>query len=100
MKKKEKKIKAENSNVLKDIKDIATEVYTDINKKKLPHIEMPLRALSNVKYDPKEGYFEMTGKMKGRTLTAGTIKTFAQTLKMMPLSKNLVETDDTASKRE
>ena len=88
------------SDVLSGIKDIATGVYNTILKRKQPELKMPLRALANVKYDPKEGYFELLGKMKGRTLTAGTVKTFAQTLKMMSLSKNLVETDDIASKRE
>jgi DNA topoisomerase-6 subunit A len=61
---------------------------------------IPLRSLSNVKYNDKDGYFEILGKKKERTLTVGTIKTFAQTLRMMNLSKNLIETDDIASKRE
>jgi len=42
----------------------------------------------------------MKGKLKERTLTVNTVKTFAQTLKMMALSKELVETDDIATKRE
>lgn len=88
------------SNVVEQIKEIAKEVHRDINKQKLPGIDMPLRALSNVKYDPKEGYFELLGKTKERTLTASTIRTFAQTLKMMALSKELVEKDDIATKRE
>jgi len=82
------------------IKEKAEDVYKDIIKKRTPELDMPLRALSNVKYDEKEGYFEITGKKKNRTLTVGTIKTFAQTLKMMSLSKELVEQDDIATKRE
>ncbi|RMF07244.1 DNA topoisomerase VI [Candidatus Woesearchaeota archaeon] len=69
-------------------------------KKKQPVLVSPLRSLSNVKYDEKEGYFELLGKTKQRTLTASTIKTFAQTLRMMTLSKELIETDDIATKRE
>ena len=42
----------------------------------------------------------MKGQMKSRTLSASTIKTFAQTLRMMGLSKQLIETDDIATKRE
>jgi DNA topoisomerase-6 subunit A len=42
----------------------------------------------------------MRGRKKERTLTVGTVKTFAQTLRMMALSKELVETDDIATKRE
>jgi DNA topoisomerase VI subunit A len=67
---------------------------------KQPEIEMPIRSLSNVSYNEKEGYFKILGKIKQRTLTAATIKTFAQTLRMMGLSKELIETDDMATKRE
>jgi DNA topoisomerase-6 subunit A len=35
-----------------------------------------------------------------RTLTVNTVKTFAQTLKLMALSKEMVEQDDFATKRE
>jgi DNA topoisomerase-6 subunit A len=82
------------------IKQIAEKVYKTILKKKQPELKMPLRSLSNVKYDPKEGYFELLGKMKERTLTASTVKTFAQTLKMMAFSKEITEKDDIATKRE
>jgi len=56
--------------------------------------------LSNVTYNAKTGYFKLKGKQKERTLTVNTVKTFAQTLKMMALSKELIETDDIATKRE
>jgi DNA topoisomerase VI subunit A len=86
--------------VANQIKEIATEIYNSILKKKQPQIKAPLRALSNVKYDEKEGYFQLIGKEKERNLTVSTIKTFAQTLKMMALSKELIEKDDIATKRE
>jgi DNA topoisomerase-6 subunit A len=86
--------------VVEEIKNVAAEIYNKILKKKQPEIKTPLRALNNVKYDEKEGYFELLGKVKSRTLTASTVKTFAQTLRMMAMSKELVETDDIASKRE
>jgi len=88
------------TDVVKKIKEVAEDVKEKIHKQKQPQLKMPLRSLNNVKYDPKEGYFELTGKFKERTLTVSTIKTFAQTLKMMALSKELVETDDIATKRE
>ena len=88
------------TNVLTEIKNIANGIYTKILAKKQPKLETPLRALTNVKYDEKEGYFEILGKKKIRTLTAASFKTFAQTLKMMALSKELVEKDDIATKRE
>ena len=88
------------TDVAKKIKEKAEEVYTDIIKEKTPQLDTPLRSLNNVKYDEKQGYFEIQGKMKERSLTVSTVKTFAQTLKMMSLSKELIETKDIATKRE
>jgi DNA topoisomerase-6 subunit A len=65
-----------------------------------PSMKFPLRSLNNVSYDPRTGYFKLRGKKKERTLTVSTVKTFAQTLKMMALAKELVDTDDIATKRE
>ncbi len=92
--------KGKGNKVSEEIKSIAQEVYSRILKKQQPELRIPLRALNNVKYDEKEGYFEILGKKQARTLTASTVKTFAQTLRMMTLSKELVETDDIATKRE
>jgi DNA topoisomerase-6 subunit A len=75
-------------------------VHKSILKKKTPRLLFPLRSLSNVKYNPKQGHFQMRGKKKERTLTVSTVKTFAQTLRMMALSKDLVRQDDIATKRE
>ncbi|MFH2021008.1 MAG: DNA topoisomerase IV subunit A [archaeon] len=86
--------------VAEKINGISKEIYTDIIKEKKPEISMPLRSLSNVTYDDKVGYFELDNKFKSRTLTAASVKTFAQTLRMMAMSKVLVETDDIATKRE
>ena len=88
------------TDVIKQLKELATSIYKTILSKKQPQLVVPLRSLANVKYDPKEGYFELLGEVKKRTLTASTVKTFAQTLRMMSLSKNLIETDDIATKRE
>jgi len=87
------------SNVVNQIKGIAEDVYRKILRKKKPQLTSPLRNLSNVKYG-KEGYFELLGRKKTRTLTASTIKSFAQTLRMMVLSKEVVSGNDMATKRE
>ena len=86
--------------VVKEIKNIAQNIYKKVLERESPSVESPLRSLQNVQYDKDHGYFKMMGKMKQRTLTANTIKTFAQTLRMMTLSKNLIESDDIATKRE
>lgn len=85
--------------VLNQIKGIANDVYRKILGKKKPQLSSPLRSLANVKYG-KEGYFELLGKKKVRTLTASTIKSFAQTLRMMVLSKEVISQNDIATKRE
>jgi len=85
---------------LEKIKKSAEDVYKKILKKKQPSMVFPLRALSNVKYDPKKGFFELLGREKVRTLSVNTVKTFAQTLRMMTISKDLIKTDDSATKRE
>ena len=86
--------------VLTEIKKTAEDVYNKIRKKKQPTLSTPIRALSNVSYNVKEGFFELNGKEKTRTLTASTVKSFAQTLRMMALSKDLIKEDDIATKRE
>ncbi|MEM4755912.1 MAG: DNA topoisomerase IV subunit A [Candidatus Woesearchaeota archaeon] len=96
----EKNQDASSQQTLTRITNIVTGIYTAIKQQQQPKITSPLRALANVTYDPDQGYFELKGLMKNRTLTANTIKTFAQTLHMIELSKTLVETDDIASKRE
>ena len=88
------------STALKSIKRNAKDIHQKILKRKKPTMKLPVRALSNVRYKPNLGFFEITGKKKERTLTVGTVKTFAQTLRLMALSKSLIESDDIASKRE
>jgi DNA topoisomerase-6 subunit A len=86
--------------VARRIRSEATTVRTAILAGKKPALKMPLRSLQNVSYQPSTGYFRLKGRLKERTLTVGTVKTFAQTLKMMALAKDLVQTDDIATKRE
>jgi DNA topoisomerase-6 subunit A len=76
-------------------------VYSDIVKRhKKPIMRFPIRSLSNVRYDTKRGHFEIRGKMVTRTLTYNTVKTFAQSVRMMAVSKELIETQEIATKRE
>jgi DNA topoisomerase-6 subunit A len=86
--------------VLDQIRQAATEVHRDIQKKAKPDLAFPVRSLKNVSYSAKRGYFEIGRAKKIRTLTVNTVKSFAQTLRMMGLSKELVETNDFATKRD
>ena len=82
------------------ITETAGTIHSKILKKQKPTMTTPVRSLSNVRYHAKSGYFEMLGKKKVRTLTVKTVRTFAQALKMMALAKELIDTEDMATKRE
>ena len=98
---KEKKPATDSSKkVLSAIKASAEDIHGKIMARKKPTMKLPVRSLSNVRYQPQRGFFEMKGQKKERTLTVNTVKTFAQTLRMVALSKELVENDDIATKRE
>jgi len=88
------------TDTLKKIQGTATKIFNNIKKKEKAEIESPIRSLNNVIYNKKDGFFELKGLMKKRALTANTVKTFAQTLKLMALSKDLIESKDIATKRE
>jgi DNA topoisomerase-6 subunit A len=85
---------------VKSIRSAARGVQTLIKRGRMPYLRFPQRSLGNVDYSEKVGYFELGTREVERTLTVNTVKTFAQTLKMMALSKELVEKDDIATKRE
>ena len=78
----------------------AARVHNRIRRKQKPQMKLPIRALSNVRYRAKPGYFQLKGRNKVRTLTVGTVKTFAQTLKMLAMSKELITGRKHSTKRE
>jgi DNA topoisomerase VI subunit A len=90
----------ESKSILTSIRNSADEIRRKILARKKPTMKFPVRSLANVKYHPQRGFFEIAGQKKERTLTVNTVKTFAQTLRMIALSKELVESDDIATKRE
>ncbi len=86
--------------VAKQIVTSAGDIRDRILKRQKPSINIPIRSLSNCRYTPKKGYFELKGNKKTRTLTVNTVKSFAQTLRMIEFSKQLIDTDNIATKRE
>jgi len=95
-----KHVQASDEQTVEAIVDTAAGVHRAIRAHGKPDLAFPLRSLSNVSYSQKKGYFEIGRQTKTRTLTVNTVKTFAQTLRMMGLSKELVETNDFATKRD
>lgn len=88
------------SDTLAFIERLAREVLASIERCELPAIDLPLRSLSNVCYDPDKGYFELGDAVKSRPLSVNTARLFAQTLKLMAVSHDMVQHDDFATKRE
>ncbi|MEZ0312256.1 MAG: DNA topoisomerase VI [Myxococcota bacterium] len=84
----------------KAIDDVATDIYKTILKEQKPDLAMPVRSLANVNYNQKEGFFKIGRSVKTRSLSVNTVKTFAQTLRMMSLSKELIQSNDFATKRD
>ena len=84
----------------KAIDDVASMIHKTILKGEKPDLDMPVRSLANVNYNAREGFFKIGRGKKTRTLTVNTVKTFAQTLRMMALSKELIQTNDFATKRD
>jgi DNA topoisomerase-6 subunit A len=82
------------------IDETADSVRDSIERGELPDIELPVRSLANVSYDPAIGYLEIGDATKKRTLTVNTVRTFAQTLRLMAASRQMVASDDFATKRE
>ncbi len=85
---------------LRIINTTAEKARASIHKRVLPELRFPIRSLSNVSYTKKSGYFELGAGRKSRALSVSTVKNFAQTLRLMSLSKEMVENDDFATKRE
>jgi DNA topoisomerase-6 subunit A len=82
------------------IEKTAEQVRNKIDARTLPELRFPTRSLANVKYEAKIGYFELGRGTTARALSVNTVKSFAQTLRLMSISKEMVENNDFATKRE
>ena len=100
IKKAPRKLEELDKKTLHLIESTATRVRSNILSRVLPELKFPTRSLGNVKYDTKVGYFELGRGRKSRHLSVNTVKSFAQTLRLMAISKEMVENDDFATKRE
>ena len=78
----------------------ADRMYQEVLDVGATSMEFPVRSLNNVEYSEDEGYLKLLGRKVERKLSYVTVKTFAQSLRMMAEAKNLIDTKDIASKRE
>ena len=75
-----------NKALLKQIHREAERIRDKIIKGEKPALRFPLRSLSNVRFDTRSGMLGIGRKTKERTLAMATVKTFAQSLKMIVLA--------------
>ncbi len=88
------------SPALKKLVALARDIHADIKKGRRPQLAVPIRSLSNVTFSPRKGYFAIGDKKSRRTLSYQTVKSFAQTVRLMSFAKYMIASNDFASKRE
>jgi DNA topoisomerase VI subunit A len=69
----------------------AGDIRVSIDNGRPPKIKLPARGLNNVDYDKARGYFELGSSCKLRSLNVNTVRSFAQTLRLMATSRAMVE---------
>jgi len=99
-KKRTERVERDTTKPLARMVEVAEGIHSDICRSKKPHMSFPIRSLSNVRYDAKGGTFKIMGKSSRRDFSYTTVKTFAQSLRMLAVSKAVVEDDDIINKRE
>jgi len=83
------------------IESLADAIVTSARKKTSPRMEIPVRALSNVRFDPKKAIIEMGSNRQTRQLfDLGMAKKFMQTTLIAAQCKELIEAGKTASIRQ
>ncbi len=83
------------------LEGLAESVVENAFGKREPAIDIPIRALSNVSFNPKTRYIEMGDRCQQRSLfNYGQAKRFMQTLLVASKCKELVDADKTASIRQ
>lgn len=85
----------------KNLIELGTKIVREINKKKNPTITLPVRSLSNVKFDPKSKTVVLGKQLAQRSFfNVAHAKKFLQTVEIASLSKDLLDEDKHASLRD
>ena len=80
--------------------ELGEKLLEQVEAHRRPKLSVPIRALSNVTFSKAKGYFAIGTRKAHRTLSYQTVRSFAQTVRLMAFAKHLIDTDDFASKRE
>ena len=94
------KLSSRDKKTIGNIRTMADGVVTAANKKRDPHLDIPSRTLSNVRYSPRKRILEM-GKNKNRRLlfNLSQAKSYMQTMLVANGCKDLIDEGKTTSIR-
>src|SRR5690349_21423209 len=91
---------ARDKKTLKDLRDLADGVVTAAERKKEPHLDIPARALSNVKYNKTKRFIEMgSNKNRRQLFNVSQAKAYMQTLLVASGCKKLIDQQKSTSIR-
>ncbi len=87
--------------VEKSLKNLGGKVLGDIDKGENPSIDVPIRTLSNVKFDVESQMIKMGGSVAKRYFfNVGHVRKFVQTIEAAAVAKELIDVDKHISLRE
>jgi DNA topoisomerase VI subunit A len=93
--------KARAKETSRKIEELAQMIVDHARKRKSPKMEIPIRALSNVNFNPKKAIIEMGDASQTRQFfDLGMAKKFMQTTLIAAQCKNLIDAGKTASIRQ
>jgi DNA topoisomerase-6 subunit A len=85
----------------KNLKQLGSNVIGQIEKEKNPVLEVPIRTLSNIKYDPKTKMITIgQGIAKRYFFNIGHVRKFVQTIEAAAVAKELIDVSKHLSLRE
>ncbi|MBU5574938.1 MAG: DNA topoisomerase IV subunit A [Candidatus Aenigmatarchaeota archaeon] len=83
------------------LKKLGKKLINDIQKNENPSLDVPIRTLSNITYDPKTKLIKLGNKTAKRYLfNVAHIKKFVQTIETAAISKELIEVNKHLNLRE
>ena len=87
--------------VSKKIVGLADDAVKTIDKYESPKMSLPVRSLSNVSFDEKEGFIKLGDKRQTRTFfNIGQAKKYMQGVLIASACKELIDTGKTTSIRD
>lgn len=87
--------------VEKSLKNLGGKVLGDIDKGENPSIDVPIRTLSNVKFDVESQMIKMGGSLAKRYFfNVGHVRKFVQTIEAAAVAKELIDVQKHLSLRE